>query len=280
MMKEEVGTFIKIPKKIVYNLNKETKKVGDTIMNSIEDGGIAISIILYLDTRCYYDGHFAFTLEKLMTTLGITIRKGKDGTINRVKNVLKSLEEQGILKFYKPIDKIKFNNMIECDINFTFEKEYDEDVNWFSIPHSHINKILDEVPSKDIVNCLIVETIVQGRKFNGTSRETGGACTDKNYPGCSKLSWSYIEPNVTKAIKSKKTWDKYVSILESIGLLYTAVPIINGEKQSKIYGYSQHEVDWARKMIEGEPKVEEPKESERKVKAMSKESNRRRRKDF
>ena len=272
--------FIKIPRRLVYNLNNETKKVGKTIMNTIEDGGIAIATILYLDARCYYDGHFAFTLEKLMTILGITIRKGKDGTINRVKNVLKSLEEQGILKFYKPIDKYKLKDMIECEITFTFDREGGEDVNWFYIPYSHINKILDEVPSKNIVNCLVVETMIQGRKFNGSSRETEGACTDKNYPGCARLSWGYVKDNISMVIKKKDTWDKYVYILESIGLLYTAVPIVNGEKQSKIYGYTQSEVDWVRKMIEGEPKVEEPKESERKVRAMSKDSNRRRRKDF
>ena len=246
--------LIKIPRRLVYNYNEETKKVEDTIMNSIEYGGIAIATILYLDAKCCYRNHYAFTIEKLITTLGMTPTKGKNGTVNRVKNVLKALEEQGILKFYKLIDKCKLDTMIECDMKFTFDKEDGEDVNWFSIPHSHINKILDEVPSKDIVNCLIVETIVQGRKFNGSSREIEKTSKDKNCPGCAKLSWNYIKPNITKAIKSKGTWGKCVSILESIGLLYTVVPVVNGEKQSKIYGYSQYEVNYARKMIEGESK--------------------------
>lgn len=272
--------FIKIPRRLVYNYNKETKKVENTIMNTIDNGGIAIATILYLDARCYYRDHYAFTIEELMTTLGITPTKGKNGTINRVKNVLMSLEKQGILKFYESIDKCKLKNMIQCEITFTFDKEDGEDINWFSVPYDNINKILDEVPSKDIINCLVVETMIQGRKFNGSSKETEGACTDKNYPGCARLSWGYVKDNITKAIKSKDNWNKNVSILESIGLLYTAVPIVNGEKQSKIYGYTQSEVDWVRKMIEGEPKVEEPKESERKAKAMSKESNKRRRKDF
>ena len=246
--------LIKIPRRLVYNYNKETKKVEDTIMNTINNGGIAIATILYLDARCCYRDHYAFTLESLMTTLGITPTKGKEGTINRVKNVLKYLDMKGILKFYNSIDKIKLDSMIQCEITFTFDKEGDEDVNWFSIPHSHINKILDEVPPKDIVNCLIVETIVQGRKFNGFSRDIENTSKDKNYPGCAKLSWSYIEPNVTKVIKTKKTWGKCVSILESIGLLYTAVPVVNGGKQSKIYGYSQREVNYAKKMIELEAK--------------------------
>lgn len=246
--------LIKIPRRLVYNYNEETKKVEDTIMNTIEYGGIAIATILYLDARCCYRNHFAFTLERLMTTLGITPTKGKNGTTNRVKNVFKALEEHGILKFYKPIDKCKLDTMIECEITFTFDKEDGEDVNWFSIPHSHINKILDEVPSKDVVNCLIIETIVQGRKFNGFAKEPEKSSKDKNYPGCAKLSWGYIKPNVTKAIKSKNTWHKCVSILESIGLLYTVVPVANGEKQSKIYGYSQNEVNYAKRMIEFEAK--------------------------
>ncbi len=274
--------FIKIPRKLVYNLNNETKKVGKTIMNTIEDGGIAIAFILYLDARCFCNGCYAFSLEEAMADLGINPTKGKNGNVNKVKNVLKALEEQGILKFYKPIDKIKLDSMIKCEINFTFDKEYGEDVNWFSVPYSHIDKILEEVPSKSIVNCLVVETMVQGRKFNGSSRETIGiCCTDKNYPGCARLSWSYVKDNISMVFKKKDTWNKYVSILESIGLLYTAVPIVNGEKKSKIYGYNQKEVDWVRKEEEDKPNIEESKESERKVKAMSKESNkRRRRKDF
>ena len=225
--------LIKIPRRLVYNYNKETKKVEDTIINTINNGGIAIATILYLDARCCYRDHYAFTLESLMTTLGILQLKGKK---------------------VQKTEKIKLDSMIQCEITFTFDKEGDEDVNWFSIPHSHINKILDEVPPKDIVNCLIVETIVQGRKFNGFSRDIENTSKDKNYPGCAKLSWGYIEPNVTKAIKSKNTWYKCVSILESIGLLYTAVPVVNGGKQSKIYGYSQREVNYAKKMIELEAK--------------------------
>lgn len=230
--------FIGMSRDIIWNFDKETKKDGGTMLNKqggLTHGDLSLCSILWIETYAQYikGGSYLFKLKDLMEGLGLSSKSTNNRQLPKIRTALVELQNYGLLFSEKPMNKYRMDEWIVCQLHLR-----DEDVPFFKIYKDRVRKIIDTVGSKNIVKCLVVETVYRSREYQTTDNDgkTESELCVEYTPHCAEMSWRVIAPKINAVMSKHETWDKYVKIMEDKGLLFTKLKYKNdGSVKCKIY---------------------------------------------
>jgi GIY-YIG catalytic domain len=126
--------FIIIPKKIILERD---------YLDSCGDKFTCILTELILSEN--KQGYVKFSIEDLITTLGIKPRSGEGRMNNQIKNIIEFMVKENILVTDIEINKIRINELIKCKLHVPYETNKDgKPINWFKVNVDDYLKILND----------------------------------------------------------------------------------------------------------------------------------------
>lgn len=155
--------FSKLPNNLVWS-NAEGE------VSLCKDNNKLLPVIVYLDTHynnitneCY------FSLADIIESLGMKVRKGKDGTVNQIREILKTLQSYNWLRGID-VDTIKPSEFVKCKFEITYKQDdADNDNEWFKLYYNNYVKIMNNDSKLDKfitlkVYCYILSRIKRNRE--------------------------------------------------------------------------------------------------------------------
>ena len=229
--------FIGMSRDIIWNFDRETKKDGGTMLNKqggLTHGDLSLCSILWIETYAqYFNGNYLFKLKDLMEGLGLSSKSTNNRQLPKIRTALVELQQYELLFSEKPMNKYKLDEWIVCQLHLR-----DEGVPFFKIYKDRIEDIINTVGSKNIVKCLVVETIYRSREYQTTDNngKSEAELASEYTPHCAEMSWRIIAPKIDAVMSKHETWDKYVKIMEDKGLLFTKLKYKDdGSVKCKVY---------------------------------------------
>ena len=170
--------FSKLPNNLVWS-NEEGE------VSLCKDNNKLLPVIVYLDSHnsnitneCY------FSLVDIIESLGLKVRKGKDGTVNQIREILKYLQSINWLKGID-IDTIKPSEFIKCKFKMTYKQnEADNDNEFFKLYYDNHVKIMNNNSKLDKFITLKLYCYILSRiKRNSSEKTLEDARKYKNHDG-------------------------------------------------------------------------------------------------
>lgn len=213
----EQELFFEIPTNIIWNFS------GGTMLNKqggLTYGDLSLCSILWIGTYAqYFNGNYLFKLKDLMEGLGLSSKSTNNRQLPKIRTALVELQNNGLLISEKPMNNYRLDEWIICQLYLK-----DEGVPILKIHKIYkgrIKDIIDTVGSKNIVKCLIVETVYRSNECSS------------HY---AIMPWSKIAPKINAVMSKHETWNKYVKIMEDNGLLFTRLKYKDeGSIECKVY---------------------------------------------
>ena len=158
--------FSKLPNNTVWCIEK-----GEVSL--CKDNDKLLPVIIYLDTHynnitneCY------FSLADIIESLGMKVRKGKDGTVNQIRDILKYLQNINWLKGID-VDTIKPSEFVKCKFEITYlQDDVDNDTQWFKLYYDNYVKIMNNDSKLDKFITLKLYCYILSRIKRNSSEKT------------------------------------------------------------------------------------------------------------
>ena len=158
--------FSKLPNNTVWSIEK-----GEVSL--CKDNDKLLPVIIYLDT--HYDNitnECYVSLADIIESLGMKVRKGKDGTVNQIRDILKYLQNINWLKGID-VNTIKPSEFVKCKFEITYlQDDADNDTQWFKLYYDNYVKIVNNDSKLDKFITLKVYCYILSRIKRNSSEKT------------------------------------------------------------------------------------------------------------
>ena len=208
--------FSKLPNNLVWS-----KEEGEVSL--CKDNDKLLPVIVYLDTHnsnitneCY------FSLADMIESIGMKVRKGKDGTVNQIREILKYLQSINWLKGID-VDTIKPSEFVKCKFEMTYKKDdADNDNEWFKLYYDNYVKIMNNNSKLDKFITLKVYCYILSRiKRNSEEKTLKDARKYKSHEGVKVETFydTYEAFNSDLGISKNTVLKQHLELLVELGLI-------------------------------------------------------------
>ena len=196
--------FSKLPNKLLLPLGEEEKSIFQLIL---DDKVILVLDYLYINTNRIDES--IFSINNIVTTYNFKIDLHKNKINDKIRCILKKLNELKVIEIYGDIEKIKNNDFAKCKILIDLEN------NFFILKRNELKSIL-EYKNKSIDNMILLKLFcyLKARIYKRENKKElylNGGKAETCYPSYSKI---YNDINISEGIINK-----YINILVELNLI-------------------------------------------------------------
>lgn len=196
--------FSKLPNILLVPQGEEGESIYQLIL---DDKIILVLDYLYINTNRINQS--LFTINDIITTYNFKIDLHKNKINDKVRYILKLLEELEIIEIYEDIDKIKNNELVKCRILI------DLDNNFFILKRNELYSIL-EYKNKSIDNMILLKLFcyLKARIYKRENKKElylNGGKAETCYPSYNKI---YNDIGISEGVINK-----YINILVELNLI-------------------------------------------------------------
>lgn len=157
-----------------------------------------------------------FSIEELVTRLGLKVRRGKDGVNKEIKQTIKLMIDDNMIFTNDDINVVKVGGLIRCTLGDIYEiNDSMQKVNWFALDIKNYLKILNDTGNLSkfiLINIYfyILARIVRRNDNISNIRITGGKA---------EVFWDSQDFICEELGLSKRTLNIYIKHLQQMKLI-------------------------------------------------------------